>query len=312
MNCKTCGSPVMEGAAFCLNCGARVDTTPEGDQTVMVQQGAPAQQPPYTPAPQQPQPTYGYGGGAHGSVPYDPMNGGVLPPRKNRSKLLILIIVAVLLVAVLAVTLVFVLGDDDGKASSVADGSSHEESDDSQPFNSGVAVLPPNMGGGEGSDTESDTDSAVSSPDYNPNIPTGYTEYSNGYISFAYPSDWTVTETSFVIIQNSDSTLNIATAYEPASDYYETMDAEQFEASFKPMLEAQGITVLEYDFDFLVNANGEEVNIIYVYEEILGEELYQTLMSVTSGDTTQLVTVTEKVDGGDLAQNVFDSIKVLK
>ena len=224
-------------------------------------------------------------------------------------------------------------GDSDSKDDSKADSktgskteSKAEASDeisDGEPTNSAIETLPPNMG--TSSEDEPSQDVAVSEdgpseeepsedePSVDESAEEKYTTYANDYVSFAYPGSWTESEENGVVtIISEDSIYNITVVAEPASDTYATMDTDGFVETLQPMFESMGLTITDPWVDQMVNANDEDVTVIGYVAEYSGVEMYQTIMVVTSGDTCQVITLTEVQDGGDLAQNIFDSIEVLK
>ncbi len=87
MNCPYCGGSVAEGAAFCGNCGAKMDAQP-----------APATETPFASEPATPPPAdfASTVGPTEGPV-FTPPALAVPPKRSNRNKILIIIVVAVLL-----------------------------------------------------------------------------------------------------------------------------------------------------------------------------------------------------------------------
>lgn len=142
-------------------------------------------------------------------------------------------------------------------------------------------------------------------------LPEGYQLYENGYVSFAYPSDWTVTDGSTVILQNTENTNNITVVYENATDMYENMTTESFVADLQPTLEAMGMTVSGVKVTQKENGGLAVTEMTYTIA-FNGVSMGQTVYAVTVSDRTYSVTVTEVVPDSALVTNVYDSLKGLK
>ncbi len=140
-------------------------------------------------------------------------------------------------------------------------------------------------------------------------VPTGYSLYEDEYISFAYPSSWTKSEMSGVllIIDNSSGN-NITLAYEPYSTVYETMDLAGFNDLLLPMLTAQGITVSGVVITQEKNDNKVPVTKITFTAVHSGVSMKQTVFVVASGNYNVALTVTEVKSVPTVLDTVFESM----
>jgi len=145
-----------------------------------------------------------------------------------------------------------------------------------------------------------------------PVIPTGYTEYSNGDISFAYPSDWVKTDGSVVILTNKSGVgNNITVSYEAKTNMYDSFTVADFNSMVKPAYESMGMTISNLKIEHK-EVGGEKVNVISFRNTVSGQSMTQTQYIFNAGSRTYIVTVTESTPDSNLVKNVFDTIKVLK
>lgn len=94
MNCPYCSNPVPEGAAFCGNCGAKMDALPAPAAPPV--EPAPDSEPvaAYSaPPPAEPAPVFS----PPESPVYTPPAPGVAPKKSNRNTIIIVVVVLVLL-----------------------------------------------------------------------------------------------------------------------------------------------------------------------------------------------------------------------
>lgn len=135
--------------------------------------------------------------------------------------------------------------------------------------------------------------------------------YDDGYISFAYPSDWSVTDGSTVILQGTENTNNITVVYEAATDAYEKWTVASFNEVMKPSYDALGMTVSDVKVDQKKKGDLHVTEISYnmMYS---GTDMKQTVYVVTVSDRTYSATVTEVVADSALVSNVYDSLTAKK
>ncbi len=143
-------------------------------------------------------------------------------------------------------------------------------------------------------------------------IPTGYTTYNNGDISFAYPADWVKTDGSVVILTNKSGVgNNITVTYEAKNTAYDTFTVTDFNSMMKPAYEAMGMTVSNPKVEHK-EVNGQKVNVISFRNSAGGQSMAQTQYIFHSDMRTYIVTVTESIPDAELVNNVFNTIKILK
>jgi hypothetical protein len=144
-----------------------------------------------------------------------------------------------------------------------------------------------------------------------PVIPEGYTKYSNGDMSFAYPSDWVKTDGSIVILSDKTNSNNITVAYEAKTDMYDTFTVADFNSMIKPAYEAMGMSVSNVKIEHKT-VNGEKINVFSFTNVTSGRTMTQTQYIFNAGTRTYVVTVTETTRDTTLVKTVIDTIKILK
>ena len=144
-----------------------------------------------------------------------------------------------------------------------------------------------------------------------PVIPTGYTEYSNGDMSFAYPEGWVKTDGSVVILSEKSGGNNITVSYEAKTDLYDKFTVADFNSMMKPAYEAMGMSVSNVKIEHKI-VNGEKINVFSFTTVAAGRTMTQTQYIFAAGTRTYIVTVTEATSDDALVKNVFDTIKILK
>lgn len=142
--------------------------------------------------------------------------------------------------------------------------------------------------------------------------PAGYTVYSNGDISFAYPEAWKKQDGSVVMLINKSGVgNNITVAYEAKTDMYDNFTVADFNSMMKPAYEAMGMAVKNPTVAHK-EVGGEKVNVISYTAAVNGTSIKQTQYIVNAGMRTYIITVTETTADAALVRNVFETIKVLK
>ena len=141
-----------------------------------------------------------------------------------------------------------------------------------------------------------------------PVIPTGYKKYSNDDISFAYPSDWSITNGSSTIFKGTKNGNNITLVYEDKTDYYEKLTVQKFNSEMKPMYANMGMSVSNASVSQTSNGTGLKITKIAFNNAMSGTTIKQTQFITTVGNKTYTITVSEFVSDSTLVNNVFNSI----
>ena len=141
-----------------------------------------------------------------------------------------------------------------------------------------------------------------------PVIPTGYQLYSDGTITFAYPKNWSKTDGSTVILQNTGNGNNITVVYEAKTDYYENLTKTKFQEELKPALESIGMSISNETVTQLQNDNGMKITEIAYSVEMQGKTFKQTLLITTIGQDTYTVTLTEMKADNMTNQTLFHTL----
>ena len=168
------------------------------------------------------------------------------------------------------------------------------------------------------------TTAATTASEYNPSsatttqattiattpIPAGYTLY-NDVISFVYPSSWTKTTGSQVMLQDASTGNNINIIYEEYTNVYENMSESYALELLGPFYEAIGSTVNELEMT-RKKTNGLDVTEICIlsYSNTMSVSMYQTQYIFRVDQYNYIVTITEMVSDTEMIQNVFNSLKL--
>ena len=139
-------------------------------------------------------------------------------------------------------------------------------------------------------------------------LPTGYQLYSDGTITFAYPKNWSKTDGSTVILQNTGNGNNITVVYEAKTDYYENLTKTKFQEELKPALESIGMSISNETVTQLQNDNGMKITEIAYSVEMQGKTFKQTLLITTIGQDTYTVTLTEMKADNMTNQTLFHTL----
>lgn len=144
-------------------------------------------------------------------------------------------------------------------------------------------------------------------------IPEGYALYDNGDIAFLYPEGMTKQEGSTVIIVNTTNGNNITVVYEPKTNFYETINNEQYYNAMKPIADAAG-SILKSPSVEQIKANANGISLTKMSHTLLtsGVSVKQTIFATTVGDKTYSVTVTEMVADETLVNTVLNSLRHTK
>ena len=122
----------------------------------------------------------------------------------------------------------------------------------------------------------------------------GYQLFEHEAITFAYPSNWTQTEQSGVVVlmDAADATTNITLAYEIKSNLYASMTKETFASQLQPSLEQAGMTISNVTVAQISNDYNGLTKIAY-QAEVMGITMSQTMFIVASGNYNYIVSVTQ-------------------
>ena len=136
-------------------------------------------------------------------------------------------------------------------------------------------------------------------------------EFSNEYVSFNYPASFTKSENDGVIILMNEATGdNISIAVEDATDEYDTMTKEAFEAQLA--LTGLDVELQEFENEVLEIAEGTEVRAISYTFEYMGITMEQALLIGTAKGKTFCVTFTLVSENSDWAVETMLSLKLSK
>ncbi len=74
-----------------------------------------------------------------------------------------------------------------------------------------------------------------------PNAPEGFTWYQNAEVRFAYPSDWSQSETGgAIVLANADNTFTVTVEVQEKTTLYAGLDTQKYVQQFRDKLEAEG------------------------------------------------------------------------
>ena len=111
--------------------------------------------------------------------------------------------------------------------------------------------------------------------------PEGYKLFSDGYISFAYPENWSKTEGSVTLIQNNSTGNNITVVYEAKTDYYEDLTVTKFNSELKPVYEAMGLSISDTSVKHKTNSNDVKITRLSFTTVAAGKSMKQTVLIFT-------------------------------
>ena len=155
--------------------------------------------------------------------------------------------------------------------------------------------------------------SAVTIPDKEYVIPAGYKSYNYEDISLAYPENWSITNSSVVLIVNETGAgNNITLAYEPFSNVYTDITAQEFEEMVKSSYEAAGASMSGTSVKQTENQRGLAITQITYKMIMSGVTMDQTMFIFPAGNRNYIVTVTETDKDSELVETVFESLWAVK
>ena len=160
--------------------------------------------------------------------------------------------------------------------------------------------------------TTSKETTASTSSETTATAPNGYKLFSDGYISFAYPENWSKTEGSVTLIQDNSTGNNITVAYEAKTDYYEDLTVTKFNSELKPVYEAMGVSISGTSVKHKTNSNDVKITRLSFTTVAAGKSMKQTALIFTVADRTYSVTITEAVSNTAVINTAFDSITALR
>ena len=169
------------------------------------------------------------------------------------------------------------------------------------------ALFVMNACGNTAETTATTTETTTEAPVTDAPIPTGYTKYDNGDITFAYPKDWTKQSGSTTVLAGTNGN-NITIAYEEKNPYYASMTLSDFNNELKPALESMGLTISNAAVSQTKNAADLAITKISYKATVAGVSMKQTLYITTVGNKTYTVTVTEVQTDETLLKTVFNTL----
>lgn len=141
-------------------------------------------------------------------------------------------------------------------------------------------------------------DDEADKPQLKVNAPEGYTAWTNNDIGFAYPSAWTKTDMSGVVmlVQNSTTGENINVAVEAKTTIYSTLTTDNFLTVLGSMFEAAGASISNVTVEQTQTTNGVGV-VKAVFKNTMTTSGYtvtvwQTQFYITVDQLTYSVTAT--------------------
>lgn len=143
-------------------------------------------------------------------------------------------------------------------------------------------------------------------------IPAGYTLFMNDDIAFAYPMEWEESdEASVLLFVDTTTGNNITVAYQAKTDHT-SFTRSTFMTELKPTFEASGLTISNVTLSQKENDSTKVTIYDYDVKTSDGIALKQSLMFASTLSRTYIITVTQASAVPELADNVYNSITVLK
>ena len=141
-----------------------------------------------------------------------------------------------------------------------------------------------------------------------PELPDGCKRYENGYLSFAYPEDWSKQTGSVDMLVNPTGVgNNITVAYESKTNAYDNLTVESFNSTMKPAYESMGMSVSNVSISKGTTNNVDYVKLSY-NARMSGVSMKQTAIITTIGNRTFSITITEVNSDAKLISTVIDTL----
>ena len=139
-------------------------------------------------------------------------------------------------------------------------------------------------------------------------IPFGYVEYNDGYVSFAYPEGWVIEPGEVTVISDTSGTSsNITIANEMYSSIYDSLTAKQYIDLVGETYAASGLEISNVVVTQTYSGSGEKVTKITHTTSTSGIVMEQTLLVIGCGHFNYVVTATE-LENTELVDVVLETL----
>ena len=139
-------------------------------------------------------------------------------------------------------------------------------------------------------------------------IPFGYVEYNDGFVSFAYPEGWVIEPGEVTVISDTSGTSsNITIANEMYSSIYDSLTAKQYIDLVGETYAASGLEISNVAVTQTYSVSGEKVTKITHTTSTSGIVMEQTLLVIGCGHFNYVVTATE-LENTELVDVVLETL----
>ena len=139
-------------------------------------------------------------------------------------------------------------------------------------------------------------------------IPFGYVEYNDGFVSFAYPEGWVIEPGEVTVISDTSGTSsNITIANEMYSSIYDSLTAKQYIDLVGEAYAASGLEISNVVVTQTYSGSGEKVTKITHTTSASGIIMEQTLLVIGCGHFNYVVTATE-LENTELVDVVLETL----
>lgn len=139
-------------------------------------------------------------------------------------------------------------------------------------------------------------------------IPFGYVEYNDGFVSFAYPEGWVIEPGEVTVISDTSGTSsNITIANEMYSSIYDSLTAKQYIDLVGETYAASGLEISNVVVTQTYSGSGEKVTKITHTTSTSGIVMEQTLLVIGCGHFNYVVTATE-LENTELVDVVLETL----
>ena len=139
-------------------------------------------------------------------------------------------------------------------------------------------------------------------------IPFGYVEYNDGFVSFAYPEGWVIEPGEVTVISDTSGTSsNITIANEMYSSIYDSLTAKQYIDLVGEAYAASGLEISNVVVTQTYSGRGEKVTKITHTTSTSGIVMEQTLLVIGCGHFNYVVTATE-LENTELVDVVLETL----
>ena len=165
------------------------------------------------------------------------------------------------------------------------------------------------VGGGSasGGDNSGSVGGGSSSSGTATSVPSGYSVYSNGSCSFAYPTEMQDMDYGTVVIFADATGNSINLLQMPLTNMYDNITLDMFYSDLVPQLEAQGMTASNANV-YYDTSRGVRILIMSYDIDYQGIPMKQAQYIFSTSDNTYALTVTVANGDTELFTNVYNSI----